>query len=270
MATYLFTWNPERWSWDDLQDCISQIQEDGYCNEGWSSGNTKKIKSGDRAFLMKLGAKPRGIMASGWVKSDVYEGSHWDNEKRKKGEPALYVDIDWDTILDPEQSIFPRELLDTEFYSKMHWEPQASGTTIPDDVAEKLEKDWAKFLKRPTIISKPHFAEEIDEKTFYEGATHKVAVNIYERDPEARAICINHYGLNCAVCGFNFEKVYGKLGKGFIHVHHLKPISEIGKEYTLNPIKDLRPVCPNCHAMIHKGKPAYSIKEVRKILLSQR
>lgn len=268
MATYLFTWNPKRWEWIDIQDCIKQVEENGYFSDRWSSGVTKKILPSDRAFLMKLGDKNCGIFASGWIKSEVFEDLHWDDEKSQNGELALYVYIDWDTLLNPEKNIFPRELLNTSLYSKMHWEAQASGTTIPDDVAEQLEKDWAKFLGRSLIVNSLPLSEEIEAKSFLEGMAHQVTVNVYERSPEARTICINHYGLNCFVCGFNFENIYGTIGEGFIHVHHLKPISEIKKGYELNPIKDLRPVCPNCHAMLHRRKPAYCIEELKAIIKS--
>lgn len=67
------------------------------------------------------------------------------------------------------------------------------------------------------------------------------------------------------VCNFNFERVFGDIGKGFIHVHHEMEISTIGEEYEINPITDLKPICANCHAMLHKRKPAYSIDELREI-----
>jgi 5-methylcytosine-specific restriction protein A len=197
----------------------------------------------------------------------VYEGKHWDKEKSAKGKTALYVDGDWDTLLDPNIDIFPRDWLRNGIYTKMHWEPQASGVKIPIDVAEQLEKDWAKFLDRPRIIHEVSLAEEIDwDKTYSEGTARQVTVNVYERSAEARTICINYYGLNCLVCGFNFAETYGDTGEGFIHIHHVKPLSEIRKGYKLNPIKDLRPVCPNCHAIIHRRKPAYGIEELKKIL----
>lgn len=52
---------------------------------------------------------------------------------------------------------------------------------------------------------------------------------------------------------------------GFIHVHHINQISDIGKEYEVDPIKDLIPVCPNCHAMIHSKRPAFTIEEIKEI-----
>ncbi len=75
IALYLFTWNPTRWDWNYLQS-IAEVKENGYCTGRWSCGVTKKIKTGDRAFLIKLGEEPRGIVASGWVTSDIYEDKH--------------------------------------------------------------------------------------------------------------------------------------------------------------------------------------------------
>ena len=97
--------------------------------------------------------------------------------------------------------------------------------------------------------------ELVTAEKFPEGARHSVIINAYERNPKARAACIAHHGDLCAVCGFNFAKAYGALGDGFIHVHHIVPIGEIGKQYEIDPKKDLIPVCPNCHAMIHHVEP---------------
>jgi 5-methylcytosine-specific restriction protein A len=73
-------------------------------------------------------------------------------------------------------------------------------------------------------------------------------VNAYERSAKARKICLAHWGTACVVCSISFEKVYGDIGKDFIHVHHLDPLAMIKKRKTIDPKKDLRPVCPNCHA----------------------
>ena len=111
--------------------------------------------------------------------------------------------------------------------------------------------------------------EIIEPEKYFEGALKRISVNIYERNPKARNECIEYYGLKCFICSFDFKKVYGEIGEGFIHVHHLKSISEIGKEYSLDPIKDLRPVCPNCHSMIHRKQSALSIDEVKKQIKNQ-
>lgn len=265
MATYLLTWNPEKWQWEDLQDDIAELSRKGLLEFRWSAGVTKKIQPDDRVFLMKLGKPPRGIVASGWTISNVKRDAHFKDKSKK----ALYVHLNFDTVLDPQQSIFPIEiLLHDKSYKGVHWTPQASGTTIPDEVAQQLEKDWARFLDRTIPVLQIEYADEIEDgMTFYEGATKTVRVNVYERNPQARAICIRKYGATCAVCEFDFAKRFGEIGQGFIHVHHLKPLSKIRKGYKLNPLDDLRPVCPNCHAMLHRRKPEpYSIDELRAIL----
>ena len=109
----------------------------------------------------------------------------------------------------------------------------------------------------------------IDEiKEYKEGMVKKVFINVYERDRKAREKCIKNFGCKCLVCSFDFEEKYGERGKDFIHVHHKIPLSEIGKEYHLNPINDLVPICPNCHAMLHRHKPAISIEDLKEIMLN--
>jgi predicted HNH restriction endonuclease len=115
-------------------------------------------------------------------------------------------------------------------------------------------------------------ADEIDLRITpqYEGAKRQITVNAYERNPAARKQCIAYYGSSCLVCDINFERVYGSLGKDYIHVHHLKPLSEIGEQYLVDPIVDLRPVCPNCHAILHKRNPPYTIEELKDIIAGNR
>jgi hypothetical protein len=99
-----------------------------------------------------------------------------------------------------------------------------------------------------------------------EGAVCQIVVNAYERNTVARARCIAHYGPSCVACGFNFGAVYGPLAEGFIHVHHVKPLSEIGVEYEVDPVADLRPVCANCHTVIHLGGECRGIEEVGRLM----
>lgn len=106
------------------------------------------------------------------------------------------------------------------------------------------------------------------EEAHFEGGKTTIFVNKYERNPIARKKCIDHYGFTCIACDFNFQKVYGDIGKDFIEVHHLIKVSDKKQVYEVNPVKDLRPVCPNCHAMLHKKDPPYTIDEL-KILIKR-
>ena len=66
---------------------------------------------------------------------------------------------------------------------------------------------------------------------------------------------------------FCFEHFYGKRAKGFIKVHHNKPLSEVEGEIIINPETDLVPVCSNFHRMIHRRKDAVlSVSEIRDMI----
>lgn len=99
--------------------------------------------------------------------------------------------------------------------------------------------------------------------TYIEGMGQQVLVNRFERSPEARRVCIAHHGCTCQVCDLDFTEKYGDLGAGFIHVHHRVPIASIGTSYRVDPVNDLIPVCPNCHAMLHRREPPLEIDELR-------
>lgn len=105
-----------------------------------------------------------------------------------------------------------------------------------------------------------------------EGTKKEVVVNAYERNIKARKICIEHYGTKCQVCGFDFAETYGSDYEGLIEVHHIISISSIQSEYTVDPIKDLIPLCANCHTAIHKkiNNRCLTVDELRKRIISNR
>ncbi|MGB7470785.1 MAG: hypothetical protein WBW58_15575, partial [Candidatus Acidiferrum sp.] len=130
---------------------------------------------------------------------------------------------------------------------------------------KKIGGCWAYKPSSPSTINVfPDEVEEEEANRLPEGAVFERLVNAYERNPLARQECIKKYGTNCYICGFSFGAIYGAAMDGFIHVHHLRQLSEVGKHYKVNPIADLRPICPNCHAVIHhRSKQPYSIDEVQ-------
>ena len=132
---------------------------------------------------------------------------------------------------------------------------QGSGTQVVPDAAPVLHQAWEDHLAS-LGIEVTFSPEEVTQSDSYrEGAVTRVEVNRYERNRRARDACIAHHGTRCVVCGFDFAAVYGGLGDGFIHVHHLKQLADLPEGYLVDPIKDLVPVCANCHAMsIGKGR----------------
>jgi 5-methylcytosine-specific restriction protein A len=87
----------------------------------------------------------------------------------------------------------------------------------------------------------------------------------------ARRSCIDHYGCVCFICKFDFYSTYGEIGKGYIHVHHKVPLAMIRENYQVDPIKDLVPVCPNCHAMLHaKQEELIDVEKLKEIIKEQK
>jgi hypothetical protein len=164
-------------------------------------------------------------------------------ENLKLSVEYLVLQSPWNTLFRPEQLAEARRRL------------IEVGCELPPDTEDKPSADW------PLPEELPANSE------ITEGAARSVVVNAYERSPEARAKCIAHHGTSCAVCGFDFGQAYGATAKGFIHVHHIVPLSMIKQSYTVDPVNDLRPVCPNCHAVIHLGGGCRSIEEVKALRL---
>src|SRR5215218_8692971 len=92
------------------------------------------------------------------------------------------------------------------------------------------------------------------EEDYLEGTKTQRLVNHYERDQKLRTATVKYHGVTCKVCGFDFEQVYGERGKGYIEVHHLRPVSTLGKETKVDLKRDMTVLCSNCHRMIHRRK----------------
>jgi hypothetical protein len=106
-----------------------------------------------------------------------------------------------------------------------------------------------------------------EQATYTEGARRDVIQTQIERSGAARNACIAAHGTTCSACGFNFGSIYGAIGEGFIHVHHYNPVSS--GERVVDPINEMRPLCPNCHAMVHRENPPLSIEILKQLMASK-
>ncbi|SGY82728.1 HNH endonuclease [Moritella viscosa] len=132
-----------------------------------------------------------------------------------------------------------------------------------NSIRNVLEKHKASIK----LYSDRLFPDELNESdNLMEGSKRSISVNVYERNAVARNKCIAHYGAICGICQFDFEAVYGEVGIGFIHVHHVVPLHTIGEFYVVDPIKDLLPVCPNCHAMLHREKTVLAVDALKEVI----
>lgn len=131
----------------------------------------------------------------------------------------------------------------------------------------KIEKSQ----KLKEVIINDIDSEQAEEESYHkDGAIKEYYGKRYERNPENRKKAIEIHGLSCVACDFNFEEVYGERGKDFIEVHHVKPLSTVSGEVTIDPKEDLVPVCSNCHRMIHRRKDNVLTVEELRFLVNHR
>jgi predicted HNH restriction endonuclease len=120
-------------------------------------------------------------------------------------------------------------------------------------------------------IQNTYCPEEVDLSAgpYIEGTTRRVVVNAYERNAKARSACLKALGTACCICGFEFRSIYGDAAAGYIHVHHKLPLAQLQREYEIDPVADLCPVCPNCHAVIHLGGAVRTVEEVKAMIANR-
>ena len=125
--------------------------------------------------------------------------------------------------------------------------------------------EWVNRTFGAVISIVPLVAENEQERM--EGAVQEELAKRYEQDPISRALCIEIHGCCCKACGFNFSKIYGSPGEGYIEVHHLDMLGVGGGvEKSVNPTTDLVPLCANCHALAHRRTPPYTVEEIREMI----
>lgn len=169
----------------------------------------------------------------------------------------------------------PRNKEDYDLWNEEWKQYQIRATHIlgeKDKISDEYLIEWSKLAvgAMMSLLTIENIGKE-DKKTDYlEGRISQVMVNRYERNPVNRELCLAANGYKCKICGFEFEKKYGEIGHNFIHVHHIEMISSFGGNYYLDPVNDLIPVCPNCHAMLHRTNPPIKPNELKELIEMRR
>ena len=252
--TYLLTWNPNEYPWADIEADAQAVIDGRKEPSEWSCGNTKRIRLGDRFFMLRQGVEPRGIVAAGWVTSDPFEKPHWDEQRAEQGVKATYVGVRFERILVPPQDDpLPVSDLKTGELASVNWRPQRSGMEVRNGVAE-LERLWKRHLDA-------YDSDNGDGLSAIEGGV-TMALRRHRfrerklRDAKLADYKMRHEGrLPCEECGLDFLAVYGEIGRDFAHVHHREPLGG-RKGPSVTRMQDLAVVCANCHAMLHRGGDA--------------
>ena len=246
-------WNPKIWDgWQPrYPEVIDIIAATGVFHDRWSVGRHRNIEAGSEAWLLLQGRQGRGLIGHGTILTAPYPAPHFSGS----GDVVNYVDVVFDALLARGEEIPVEELLAR--VPGISWNAvYGSGVMIGAENEPELRMLWAEHV-RP---SGPDPTLPVPG-TLPENALTHVLANRYERNPQARHTCLEHHGLSCAACGFNFEAVYGEIGHDFIHVHHIVPPSALGSRYELDPLTELIPLCANCHAMAHMRLDPISASE---------
>jgi 5-methylcytosine-specific restriction protein A len=263
--TFLFSWNPAKWSWEKFSKLQKEWLAHSNTEEEWSSGTNKSIPAGARIFLLKQGEPPKGIVGSGRTTSGPQRGPHWDGSGRQRN----FNDIRFDFLLDPRvDGLLPVEEL--QDLSTTLWSSPSSGIKLPPKIAAEVELRWGNFLTSIGRLKTAPFEvpESLDVPDSEEGMRLLAWHFTIERDPllvkrKKKAVIKETGGLACEVCDFDFFETYGDHGQGFCECHHTRPLSE-GKRTT--GLDDLAVICANCHRMVHRRKLMLTLAQLRKIV----
>jgi hypothetical protein len=202
------------------------------------------------------------MIGSGWVTKRSYPGPHWDTAKRRKRKKTQFIDVDWDALLPAERGL-PRAVLGKGILSQALLNTRPSGVSIDAVSAAKLEKRWAKHLKRPVSIA----ALSQGSKQAREGEMVEQIVYRRKRDRQLRDSALERSRGICEACGKDYAKVLDRMGLRVLQVHHKKQLARTDAP-RITKLSDLAVVCANCHALIHfdsrKSLPVAKLKTMLK------
>jgi 5-methylcytosine-specific restriction protein A len=258
MTAIILGWDPDRRDHWNYAAVIEQVAATGLCFVPWRVGQHRNMPAGADAWLLLQGRHGPALIGHGVVVSEQPEPGPRD---AVADETATGVQVAFDALLPLGDQIASDVL--AQATPGVPWgSVDVSGFAVAPAEEANIRALWGTFGPAPG----PDPTQPVPG-TYPADAVTRAEVNRYERDPEARRACIAQHGINCAACGFSFEATYGDIGKDFIHVHHVVPVSQLGNDYQLDPLTDLVPLCANCHAMVHQGVGIpRSIVELRQII----
>jgi 5-methylcytosine-specific restriction protein A len=130
----------------------------------------------------------------------------------------------------------------------------------PTDPELPVPERFSELLLSILLLLLPYDVEAEEE-----GAGEQALLTRHERSRINRALCLAYHGYDCTVCRLNLYERYGEAARQFIHVHHLNPVATAGI-LKPDPIRDMVPLCPNCHAVAHRQNPPFTIQELQEML----
>lgn len=153
MSTHLFAFNPKLWNWPTLAGDIRALRRRGHFDTEWSCGRFRAIEPGSRAFMVRLGVPPKGLIGSGVVMTAPAERDHWIEAKRASGTLSRSVVLRLDELFDVPLITFDE--LEAPPWRRFRWGIRASGTRLPSTLADALEPWWAERVERAKSATPP-------------------------------------------------------------------------------------------------------------------
>lgn len=264
MTAIFLAWDPEQPTGWTYAAAVDQVTATGRFLATWGVDGTCDIPAEADVWLLLRGRHARGLLGHGVVVSDWPEPF----ADREISPAALPVRVSFDSLL-PLGDHIPSAVLEAAVPG-IDWDDIKADGSRGSGLA--VDPSWETWLRRLWSESGPQPGPDPTQPvpgTLPPGAVTRVEVNRYEHNADARRLCVARHGTRCAVCGFDFEAVYGGIGRDFIEVHHLVPPSGLGRGYELDPVADMVPLCANCHAMTHRGVAVpRTVAELRRIMAS--
>ena len=237
-----------RW---DHQAVVKRVAESGRAMERWCLEHRPDVSPATEAWLLLHGNEAgAGLIGHAVVVSEPYQLA---------GTGEWFIALAVDALLPLGEQIRPGIL--AEALPRDHW-AKAGGPSLvalPPSYEPALRRLWRAY--GPTTAGRA----EVGGGTLPPDAVSTVQVSRFERDPDARRICLAFHGTSCAACGFSFESAYGGSAPEALAVHHVVPPEMLHSGYQLDPIADLIPLCPNCHAVAHSVNPPRTVSELQNM-----
>ncbi|MDQ0690732.1 HNH endonuclease [Arthrobacter sp. W4I7] len=259
MAGVILGWSPGRGDRWDYRAAVEQVAESGRSLDRWTIDHHLDILPETDVWLLLQGSSDAGtgLIGHGIVMSESYQAV-------RPGKPEAagwHVSIAFDALLPLGEQIRPDTLCGA--VPGIPWGTAMSlpSLSVPLSAEPGLRQLWRE--QGPAATGRA----QLVPGTCPPEAVTRIEVNRYERDADARRVCLAFHGTSCAACGFSFEASYGEAGTDAVEVHHAVPPAMLGSGYQLDPVADLVPLCPNCHAMAHHGVSSpRTVSELRNII----
>ncbi len=271
MAAIILVWKLDRRDGWNYAAAVEHVSETGQFLTEWTVAGPDQMPAGTEVWLWlqartRCGLLGHGTLVSGALHREPEAAGETELGTPGAGGGSLHTDtrhiaVAFDALI-PSGDELPLALFE-DVEPDIPWVAPTRPVTILDPLLEaKIRTVWRGYGP-----SRPSSPGHLIPGSYPEQATRRVQVNRFESSPEAQRICIAHHGTSCAACGLSFESTYGGAAAGFIEVHHLVPPELLGSDYQLDPVADLVPLCPNCHAMAHLGVATpLTVAELRHLI----